>query len=404
MTAMINRLSPFEQVENALSQLRNGGLIVVTDDDNREHEGDLIGSAELCTPEQISFMANEGRGLICLPMDGETAKRLKLFPMVSENDDPHGTAFTASIDAVSTTTGISAFERCKTIKLAAHAKSTATFFRKPGHVFPLIAKKGGVLERPGHTEATVDLMRLAGLQPVGVCCEIMGADGQMLRGDALKTFCKDKALPLITVSQLIQYRQYVQAREAIASAIDLPTAYGDFKAAAIKAVPTGLEHFIIWQGDLADSEEVLFRMHSECLTGDLFKSNRCDCGLQLEAALQQIASRHKGLLIYLRQEGRGIGLVNKIKAYELQAEGCDTIEANERLGFASDLREYSLGSAVIEAFRIRSVKVMTNNPDKLESLRQESSASIYHEPLQVTYAQEAAVYMQTKHIKMGHLL
>lgn len=394
----------FHTIEQALADLKQGKMVIVVDDENRENEGDFVALAEFATPEVINFMASYGKGLICTPLSPALASRLQLAPMVERNTDFHQTAFTVSVDHSDTTTGISAFERAKTIEKLLDPTAKATDFRRPGHVFPLIAKPDGVLARPGHTEAAVDLAMLAGSSHAGVICEIMNTDGTMARLPELFDLSQKISMKIITIESLIRYRlekEQVVTREA---SINLPTTAGNFTMIGYSNTLDNKEHVVLTKGELHTEEAPLIRIHSECLTGDIFGSKRCDCDPQLDAALAHIEQYGTGAVLYMRQEGRGIGLLNKLKAYELQEQGYDTVEANEKLGFASELRDYRLCAQMLKDLGVSHVRLLTNNPDKVAQLERYGITVIERIPLIVGLAEENANYMATKKHKMQHVL
>lgn len=397
-------MADFATVEEAIEEIRQGHMIVVVDDEDRENEGDIICAAETLTPEQINFMATYAKGLICTPIIGERLEELKIGQMVSKNTDNHETAFTVSIDGIDTETGISAFERCQTIKLMLDKNAKPESFRRPGHVFPLRSVPGGVLRRAGHTETTTDLARLAGFYPAGLCCEIMDDDGHMMRTPRLIEFSKKHGLKMITVQSLIEYRKRTECFVQKIAEADLPSKYGHFRIHAYESKLDGKTHLAIVKGNIKGKENVLVRVHSECLTGDALGSLRCDCGDQLATSLKRIEAEGTGVVLYMRQEGRGIGLGNKMRAYELQDQGKDTVEANVLLGFAPDQRDYGIGAQILSDLGLSTIRLMTNNPAKRAGLEGYGLKIVERVPLEIKSNEFNQKYMHIKKTKMGHIL
>ena len=394
----------FDSVEDCLAALRRGEIVLVTDDADRENEGDCICAAEFATTENVNFMATWARGLICMPMSRAWCRKLDLPQMVAQNTDNHQTAFTVSIDAVTTTTGISAEERALTARTCVQDGVAPSDFRRPGHMFPLEAREGGVLRRAGHTEATVDLCRLAGLKEVGLCCEVMKDDGTMARLADVTAFARTHGLRMMTIADLIAYRRKVDRLVEKVEEVDLPTDHGHFRLSMYKSRVTGLEHLALVKGDVADGAPVLVRVHSECFTGDVLGSERCDCGPQLHAAMEMVEREGRGVVVYMRQEGRGIGLANKLHAYKKQEEGMDTVEANVALGFAPDLRDYGEGAQILTDLGIRQLRLMTNNPCKIAGLEGYGLEIVERVPIVIPANAHDRRYLDTKKTKMGHLI
>ncbi|MBB6450405.1 3,4-dihydroxy 2-butanone 4-phosphate synthase/GTP cyclohydrolase II [Geomicrobium halophilum] len=395
----------FDSIKKAIDALGEGKMVIVCDDEDRENEGDILALADSVTPETINFMAKHARGLICTPITGERARALALPQMVNDNTDPHGTAFTVSVDHHDTTTGISAAERAKTVQALASNAIQAADFKRPGHIFPLVAQDGGVLKRAGHTEAAVDLAKLAGSKSkAAVICEVMNADGTMARVPDLRIFADEHQLPMITITDLIHYRRKHDTLVHREVETALPTKFGHFRAIGYTDVDEGQENIALVKGDVANGEPVLVRIHSECMTGDVFGSERCDCGPQLHASLEKIEEEGRGIVLYMRQEGRGIGLMNKLRAYKLQEEGFDTVDANEQLGYPADLRDYGIGTQILRDLGVDSVRLLTNNPWKISGLEDYGMKVEERIGLQLPHVHNNESYLKTKFHKLGHML
>ncbi len=394
----------FHTIEEAIEDLKAGKLIIVVDDEDRENEGDFVGLADKVTPEMINFMITHGKGLVCTAITKKKAEKLDLSLMVDKNTDPYGTAFTVSIDHETTSTGISAYERAVTIRALTEKNVISSEFKRPGHVFPLIAKENGVLERPGHTEASVDLAKISGASPVAVICEIMKEDGRMARVPDLIEIANKFQLKLITIKELISYRKRNESFIEREVETNLPTDYGNFKLIGYSNKLDNKEHIALVKGEVSEESSVLVRIHSECLTGDVFHSKRCDCGPQLDKALKMISERGSGVVIYMRQEGRGIGLLNKLRAYRLQENGLDTVEANEALGFPADLREYEISAQILKDLQISSIELLTNNPGKIAALEKNNIMIEKRVPMEPNLLKDNENYLYTKQEKLGHML
>ena len=396
---------PFNTIEEAIAEIKAGRMVVVVDDEDRENEGDLVMAAEKVTPEAVNFMIRHGCGLVCVPLTAERLEQLDLPQMVSHNTDSHQTAFTVSVDAAAVTTGISAYERAETIRALVDPATGPSDLRRPGHIFPLQAREGGVLRRAGHTEAAVDLAKLAGLPPAGVICEILNEDGTMARVPQLEEFCRQYGLKMITIADLIQYRLKKEKLVWRSAQANLPTAYGNFRLIAYENSVDQQVHIALVKGEIDPEKPVLVRVHSQCLTGDVLGSLRCDCGNQLRQAMKKIEENGSGVLLYMCQEGRGIGLMNKLRAYEIQdKENKDTVEANEALGFPADLRDYGIGAQILADLGVRQIRLLTNNPRKIKGLEGHGLKIVERVPLEVPPCSYNSKYLATKKHKLGHLL
>lgn len=398
-------MGKFNKIEDAIEAIKNGGMVIVLDDEDRENEGDLVMAAEMVTPEAVNFMARHARGLICVPVDADVAERLNFVPMVERNNESNHCNFAVSVDLIDgTSTGISASDRSKTVKAISDFSSVAEDFNRPGHIFPLISRKGGVLVRAGHTEAAVDLAELAGKSPTGLICEIAREDGEMMRRDELLKFAIDHDLLIVTIKDLIAYRHRTQKLVKLMASTVLPTEFGDFEMRVYKSSIDGAEHIAMVKGDITSADSVLVRAHSECMTSEVFGSLKCDCRLQLDAAMKQISAEGSGVVLYMRQEGRGIGLVNKVKAYSLQEKGLDTVDANVELGLDEDLRDYGIGAQILADLGIKSIRLMTNNPKKVVGLEGYGLDIVERVAIEIEPHEKNRDYLRVKKDRMGHIL